>query len=494
MNIKAGLVMRSASMAIAALFLFSSTAAAQDKAGQIDGLMKIYADYGKFNGTVLVAENGKVIYKKGFGQANMEWNIPNGPDTKFRLGSVTKQFTSMLVLQLVAEGKLSLQGRLSDILPDYREDTGKRITIHNLLTHTSGIPNYTDLPNFEGEVSRTPYSVGAFMKGFCSGDLEFEPGSKYRYSNSGYFILGAIIEKVTGKPYEKVLEERILKPLGMKNTGYDHSAAIIPDRAAGYEQSLEGYVNTPYIDMSLPYAAGSLYSTVEDLYIWDQALYTDRLLPAGMKELLFKEHFKNSPDSGYGYGWVVARMKMPRSKREVRCVLHGGGINGFITLIERFVDDRHLIVLLNNTGSANLGEMGTAIARILYGEPYDQPRRSIALTLYGTMRDKGTEAAMARYREIKKAGAKDYDDPRPTDLDRLGYALLQAERTEDAIKIFQLNIESYPENANCYDSLAEACAARGDKALAIKNYARSLELDPANANAVKQLNKLIKEK
>ena len=490
MKNKPYLILRPAFVAILVLFFLSSLVTAQDKAGKIDGLMKLYSDYGQFNGTVLVAENGKIIYKKGFGLADMEWNIPNKPDTKFRLGSITKQFTSMLVLQLVEEGKISLESKLSDTLPYYREDTGKKVTIHHLLTHTSGIPSYTNLPNFGREVSRNPYGVEEFVKKFCSGDLEFEPGAKFSYNNSGYFLLGAVIEKTTGQPYEKVLEERIFKPLGMKNSGYDHYATIMPGRASGYEPSLEGYTNAPYLDMSLPYAAGSLYSTVEDLYIWDQALYTDRLLPAKMRELLFKRHVQN-PNSAYGYGWVVGKKKLPQSKREISVIAHGGGINGFSTLIERYVDDQHLIVLLNNTGGTNLDEMSTSIGRILYGEPYDPPKKSIARTLYKTMREKSLEAAISQYRELKKASPLGFDF-RPTELNQLGYALLQAERTEDAIKVFQLNVEAYPEYANGYDSLAEAYAAKGEKDLAIKNFAKSLELDPANSNAVERLRQLIK--
>ena len=476
--------------ALLALGALASLAAAQDKAGRIDALMKLYADYGQFNGAVLVAESGKVIYKKGFGPANMEWNIPNRPDTKFRLGSITKQFTSMLVLQLVEAGKVSLDGKLSDYLPSYRKDTGGKVTIHHLLTHTSGIPSYTGLPDFGSKISRDPYAVDEFVETFCSGDLEFEPGATYRYNNSGYFLLGAVIEKVTGRPYEQVLEEKIFRPLGMKDSGYDHSAAVIPRRAAGYEQSLEGYANSPYLDMSLPYAAGSLYSTVEDLYLWDQALYTDRLLSAKMMELLFKPHVQR-PGSAYGYGWGVGKKTLPRSKREVAFVRHDGGINGFNTLIERYVDDRHLVVLLNNTGGTNLGEMTTAIGRILYGEPYDPPRRSIARVFYATLHAKDLETAIAEYRQLRKSGPQDYSF-RPAELNQVGYALLEAGRVEEAIKVFQLNVESYPEDGNGYDSLAEAYAAKGEKALAIKNYAKSLELDPTNAGAVDKLSRLVK--
>ena len=200
---------------IVALITATNALAQQNVQKEIDGLLKQYYDYGQFNGSVLVADKGKIIYEKGFGMANMEWAIANQPDTKFRIGSITKQFTAALVLQLVEEGKIKLDAKLTDYLTDYRKDTGDKVTIHQLLNHTSGIPSYTDNREFFREHSRDPYGVADFVKKFASGDLEFEPGSKFSYNNSGYTLLGAIIEKVTGKSYETVLTERILKPLGM---------------------------------------------------------------------------------------------------------------------------------------------------------------------------------------------------------------------------------------------------------------------------------------
>src|ERR1041385_1040776 len=195
-------------IAVLSILAASANVLAQDKAAKIDELMKVYNSYRQFNGAVLVAENGKVIFKKGYGMANMEWNIPVETDTKFRLGSITKQFTSMLIMQLVQEGKIKLDGKLTDYLTDYRKDTGDRITIHQLLNHTSGIPSYTGLPNFFQDISRNPYTVSDFVKKYASGDLEFEPGTKWNYNNSGYFLLGAIIERVSGKTYEQVLKDR----------------------------------------------------------------------------------------------------------------------------------------------------------------------------------------------------------------------------------------------------------------------------------------------
>src|SRR4029078_11490332 len=253
---------------------------AQNHAAKIQEVLALAHKYRLFNGSALVAENGKVTYKGAFGMAEMEWGIPNAPDTKFRLGSITKQFTATLILQLVEQGKIKLDGKLSDYLPDYSKDTGAKVTIHNLLSHTSGIPSYTSLPGFFQDVSRNPFKVDDFIKKYASGELEFEPGTKFVYDNSGYFLLGAIIEKVTGKPYEQVLKENIFDPLGMKNSGYDRWGTILNKRATGYARTPKGFQTAAYLDMSIPYAAGSLYSTVEDLYMWDQALYGEKVLTA----------------------------------------------------------------------------------------------------------------------------------------------------------------------------------------------------------------------
>jgi CubicO group peptidase (beta-lactamase class C family) len=472
--------------------VFQPSAFSQDKASKIDELIEVFHEYGQFNGSVLVSEGGEVIFKKGYGLANMEWNIPIKPDTKFRIGSITKQFTSMLILQLVGKKKIDLEGKLSDYLLYYREDSGEKVTIHHLLTHTSGIPSYTGLPNFFDEVSRNPYPVEEFIKTYCSGDLEFEPGSKYVYNNSGYFLLGAIIEEVTGQSYEDVLKEKILEPVGMTNTGYDHHDALIPNRAAGYEKRAGEYVNAPYLDMSLPFAAGSLYSTVEDLYLWDQALYTDKLLSKELKELMFKPHVP-AGGSHYAYGWMVGEKSFPKSKVKVKRIAHGGGINGFNTLIDRLVKDRHLVVLFNNTGGTALGAMSNGIINILYDKPYSLPKRSVADVIGKTLREKGVKAAITLYRDLKTNSPKEYIF-QPRELNTVGYLVLQGMKNpEGAIEIFKLNIEMYPKYANGYDSLAEAYMENGEKDKAIKFYAKSLELDPKNTNAIEKLNEINKK-
>jgi len=469
-------------LVLIAVIAFQASVFAQNKARQIDELVSLYNKYDQFNGTVLVAEDGKVIYKKGFGFANMEWNIPNEPDTRFRLGSITKQFTATLVLQLVEQGKLKLDGKVSDYLDNYRKDTGGKITIHNLLSHTSGVPNYTAQPGFIETVSRNPYAVDDFVKKYASGDLEFEPGAKFNYSNSGYFILGAIIEKVTGKPYEQVLKENIFDPAGMKNTGYDHYDTIIGKRAAGYVKTPRGYRNAPYLDMTIPYAAGSLYSTVEDLFLWDQALNENKILSAASKELMFKPNLEN-----YGYGFVIAKSSLGPNKLEVPIIQHNGGINGFNTIIMRFVRDKKLIVLLDNAAQGrSLDRLAAGLTNILYGQPYDAPKRSIAELMFKTATENGVAAAIAEYRELKAKKVSEYDFGEP-ELNTLGYQLLQMKKVPEAIEIFKLNVEAYPQAFNTYDSLGEAYAVHGDKELAIANYKKSLEFNPNNAGATRAI-------
>ena len=458
---------------------------AQDKAAKIDEVMTAAHKYRLFNGSALVAENGKVIYKKGLGLANMEWNIPNTPETRFRLGSITKQFTAALILQLVEQGKLKLDGKLSDYLPDYRKDIGEKVTIHQLLNHTSGIPSYTGLPGFFNDVSRNPYTVSDFVKRYASNNLEFEPGSKFSYNNSGYFLLGAIVEKVTGQPYEQVLKEKILDPLGMKNTGYDHHDTLIEKRASGYQKTPDGYMNASYLDMSIPYAAGSLYSTVEDLYLWDQALYTDRVVSAASKDLMFKPNL-----SDYAYGWVVTKVKLGNGTDSVSKIAHGGGINGFNTVIVRFPTQKHLIVLLDNTSQGrSLEQLERELTNILYNQPHNLPRMPVAEVLQRTIAEKGIDAAIAQYRDIKTLQASAYDFSEQ-ELNNLGYQLLQAKKLKEAVEIFKLNVAEHPQGFNTYDSLGEAYMVSGNTELAVQNYKKSLELNPQNTGATEMLKRL----
>lgn len=475
------------------VFFLSNAAmgAAGDSTAEIARLVQAFHSVRHFNGAVLVAKGGEVIFKQGCGMANREWGVPNRPDTKFRLGSITKQFTSAVVLQLVDEGRIDIGGRLIDYLPDYRADTGKRVTIHHLLTHTSGIPSYTGLPRFFEDISRRAYSPADFVAEFCSGDLEFEPGASYRYNNSGYFLLGAVIEAVTGQPYHQVVRERIFEPLEMRDSGYDSHTALIARRADGYNHGFDGYSNAEWLDMSLPYAAGSLYSTVEDLFRWDRALAAGRVVTREMQKRLFNRHVK-AGRSFYGYGWVIGEVSLPGLDKPLRVIGHGGGINGFNTILERYPEEDILIVVLNNCPGARLTDITGGILRILHGQPWDPPKQSIAESIYPEILAKGGKAGIALYHELESKRPGEFLFA-PGELNRLGTHLMDRKgRIDDAVEVFRLNAEVYPEDADIWDSLAEGHMRRGETEQAVAFYKKSLELNPNNSNARAKLEELRK--
>lgn len=457
----------------------------QSKQEKIDQLLSKYNEYRYFNGSAIVADDFDVVLKKGYGLANMEWNIPNAADTKHRLGSITKQFTSMLIMQLVEKGKIKLDGKITDYLPYYRKDTGDKVTIEMLLTHTSGIPSYTNEPDFFKKVSRDYYTPDDFVKEHCSGNLEFEPGKKFAYDNSGYFILGAIIEKVTGKSYAEVLKENIFEPLGMKNSGYDLAEPIIMQRASGYEKTFTGYRNAPFLDMSLPYAAGSLYSTVEDLLIWDKALQTEKLLPKKFMEEIFKPRV-DAFGGKYGFGWSLLKKKIGNEEYDV--ITHGGGINGFNTINYFLPKNGQVVILFSNAGGAPLDEITNKIISILNGEEVKMPAQSLAEHLSYVINEDGIETALKQFQQMKEE--KDLFSLKENEMNQLGYLLLGENKIEDALAVFKINVEEFPKSANVYDSYGEALLRKGNKEEAIVNYKKSVELNPRNTDAIKVLKDL----
>lgn len=464
---------------------FLNISYAQSKVDKIDKLISAYAEYGKFNGSVLVADKGNVIYKKGFWLAEMEWNIPNQPDTKHRLGSITKQFTAMLIMQLVEQGKLKLNVPISTYLPDYPKKNGDVITIHHLLTHTSGTPNMTSFPQFWNDIMPKFYTPQQLVNLFADSTLQFKPGERFDYSNSGYIVLGYIIEKVTGKSYEQMLQDNIFTPLKMNNTGYDHLRTIIKNRASGYEKNGRFYINANFIDMSVPYSAGSMYSTVEDLYLWDQALYSNQLLKKENMDLLFTKHISGGPNYYYGYGWNIDEMQLGNTTERIATVGHGGGINGFNTQITRILSDRSFIVLLNNTGGAPLNEMTNAIAAILYDKTYDLPKNSVAYSVADKMDKDGIQPALDYYKTIKDSQGFYLNE---REMNITGYQFLQGGKAKEAAAIFKLNVQAFPKSWNVYDSYGEALLALGNKTEALENYKQSVRLNPGNQAGIKILN------
>jgi len=477
---------------VSVLILFAGTLqiSAQDKAEKIDEFIQKMVDYNGFTGSALVVKDGDVIFKKGYSFANREWDIKNTPDTKFRLGSITKQFTAAIILKLREEGKIKLDDKITDYLDYYRKDTGNKVTIHQLLTHTSGIPSYTNLPNFFSEISTQKFTVEEFVKKYCSGDFEFEPGTSWSYNNSGYYLLGAIIEAITGMTYEEALHKYILDPLEMNASGFDHFETILPKRATGYSKVFLDYSNAPYLNMDLPYAAGSMYSTVEDLYKWDRALYTTDLLSRESLDLFFKPEVE-ALGGYYAYGWFIAEKDVDGDGTKDTVIQHGGGINGFNTLIERVPSKNQLVVLLNNTGGAPLSFMTDQIYKIINDQEYEYPKKGIGLALYQKYEENGIDDAIQYYEKLKSADQLGIFYTDRSELNMLGYYLMNTKNDLDgALKIFKLNMEEYPDWFNVYDSYAEALMNKGENEKSIEYYKKSLEMNPGNTGAVEKLKEM----
>lgn len=311
---------------------------------------------GRFSGSVLVAKDGVPLLREGFGAADREWDIPNAADTKFRLGSLTKQFTAVAILQLAEAGKLSIDDPISKFYPDAPAAWSK-ITLKHLLSHTSGIPSYTGIPGFfETGGSKLPLKPEAIVKLTQDKPLEFEPGAKFAYDNTGYILLGVVIEKASGQTYADYLSQHIFQPLGMKNTGYDVSEQVLSKRASGYKATKDGWRNADYLDMTLPYAAGSLYSTVDDLLTWNTALTEGKILTEASRKAAWTPNL-----NGYGFGWGMGVQDGHER------VSHNGGINGFSTAMNRYPKDGLVTIVLSNYQAAPSTPMANNLAGLCFG-------------------------------------------------------------------------------------------------------------------------------
>jgi CubicO group peptidase (beta-lactamase class C family) len=338
---------------LAPLVLFSGLCLAQD-AARMDQIVQTFVANNQFMGTALVARGDQVLFNKGYGSANLEWNIPNAPNTKFRLGSVTKQFTAASILLLEERGKLSVGDPVKKYLPDAPAAWDK-ITIFHLLTHSAGIPNFTGFPDYQ-KLQPFAATPAELVARFRDKPLEFEPGEKMSYSNSGYVLLSYLIEKTSGDTYEKFVSANIFTPLGMKDSGYDSNSAVIPHRATGYVYR-NGFQHAGFIHMSIPHGAGALYSTTEDLLKWEQGLFGGKVLKPASLEKMTKP-FKND----YAFGLVVA------DKAGRKVIQHGGGIEGFNTQLQYYPESKLTVVVLGNVNGGAPDDIANKLAALAQGD------------------------------------------------------------------------------------------------------------------------------
>jgi CubicO group peptidase (beta-lactamase class C family) len=371
---------------IAIAFVLVSICLAQDNVARMEEVVRSYVDAKQFMGSVLVARDGKVILSKGYGSANLEWDVPNSPSAKFRLGSITKQFTAACILLLEDRGKLKVEDPVKKYMPD-APPAWDKITIFHLLTHTSGIPSFTGFPDYASTeaFATTPEKLVAR---FRDKPLEFQPGEKWNYSNSGYVLLGYLIEKISQQSYRQFVQENIFNPLGMKDSGYDSNTEIIAHRAAGYEPGAKAPANAGYIDMSIPLSAGGLYSTTEDLLRWEQGLMGGKLLSAASLEKMTTP-FK----SDYAFGLAV------HTANGRKVIEHNGGIEGFNTALAYYPDDKLTVVVLANLSGRAPESIAGNLAALAHGEKVVLPSERKEVTVSPAILEKyvGTYELMPNF-------------------------------------------------------------------------------------------------
>lgn len=354
-----------ATLVLIVFSLSTGSAGAAETVDRLNQYIDACSEHLQFNGSVLVKHEGQTLVSRGVGLANFEHQVPNTPQTVFRIGSITKQFAAMLILQQVQAGKLKLDDPINQYLSDPPDAWGP-ITIHHLLCHTSGIFNFTNSLDYLTKQSNLGRPDKQVLAMFRDKPLQFAPGEKHEYSNSGYILLGLILEKVTGQKFDAQLKQRIFEPLQMTSSGCDRAAPLVPHRAQGYARQAGKLANALYIDMQGVYAAGAILSTVEDLGRWDQALREHTLLSPELTEKMFTPVLDN-----YGYGML--RDNVPSRTQ----YWHNGGINGFHSMFVHCPQSRSCSVVLCNFEDGLPDRMGRELMAILFDEPYGLPRKHV---------------------------------------------------------------------------------------------------------------------
>jgi len=452
---------------------------------ELDSYLTAAHDQGVFNGAVLVAKADSILFAKGYGFADIEARIPITVDTKFRIGSLSKQFATVMILQLVEEGVIKLDAGISTYLPNYRRDTGERVTVDHLLKHMSGIPSFTS-QEYWTEYSNLEHSKDEFISRFLSGDLEFTPDSTYRYSNSNHYLLAVIIENVTGESYQTNLRKRITEPLEMRSTGSGFSDPSIQGLAQGYIKRLNWYIPEPYTNSSTMLGTGDMYSTPLDFLRWNRAFKPGVLLSDSTITKMFTHYYRINRFYGHGYAWDIYTMRLRDSDSLIWLASYNGSFYGNFAAITRVMEDDYLIVFMSNTGQPPV--VADEIVNILHGRPYDL-RVPIRDRLANIIVDFGLDSALTEYRSAKETDTT-FLMRSEKGINDLGYDLLWEGMIEESLAILRLNTEDHSGSWNVWDSYAEALLASGDTAAAITNYQKSLELDSPNQNAREMLERL----
>jgi CubicO group peptidase (beta-lactamase class C family) len=456
---------------------------AQSKKAKLSAIMKTYHNYNMFDGAVLVAENGKIIYKDAFGLANREWNIPNTVDTKFMIGSISKPITATLVLMLVQKGLVNLDKTIEEYLPEFKEKPAAKITIRQLLSHTSGMPNYDIIKDFFPRISRQNFTREEYVKVYRDSALAFVPGTRYMYSSWGYFTLGYIIEKVTGKSYEQVMKDEIFAKLHMRNSGSYLHTKIISKRASGYDYGLGDYVSGDFRDQSNTMGTGDIYTTVEDLFKFHIALTNNTLLN---KELTTEMFTSGIRPARYGYGWFNQNFRYTTTD-SVTANYHLGSTEGFIAFMLRIPATNSMVVILCNSAPTDFFGIIKSLLKLLYNKPVllKEPVHKKMETIIAKY---GAEQAVTAYKKMKTDTAKYYIDW--LQMYFLGEKLLSLKKYEEARIIAENNVLEFPERDFVALSMGNIYLALNRKEDARTFFNKTLQLNPESEEAKNRLKEL----
>ncbi len=469
------------------LILAPSLLLAQTKEQKLANIMKAYHDYNMFDGSVLVAENGKIIYKGAFGMANREWNIANSPDTKFMIGSVSKPITAMLMLIQVEKGLVNLDKTIADYLPSFKGKPSAKITIKQLLSHTSGIPNYDITKDFFPRISRQNFTREEYIKTYIDSALAFEPGTRYHYSSWGYFTLGYIMEKVTGKSYAQLMKEDIFDKIGMRNSGSYYHTQIVKNRATGYDYSLGDYTSSDFRDQSNTMGTGDIYSTVEDLFKFHLAIQNNTLIGKQLTKEMLTPGLK---PADYGYGWFNKNFKYTTTD-SVTANFHLGMTEGFISFLLRIPSTNSLIVILSNSSPTDFFGITGNLTKVLYNKPV-KVKQPVHKAMEKAIAQKNTKLAVEQYQQMKVDSANYYIDW--ISMNFMAEQLLTMKRLDDARVIAENNVIEFPNKDLVMVTMGNIYLALNRKNDAILAYKKALAIYPGYEEARNRLKELENKK
>jgi CubicO group peptidase (beta-lactamase class C family) len=462
------------------LFIFCSHAAFSqlthkntiDKSVEDYMQLAIANDY--FSGTILIAKEGKIQFQKAYGKASLELNVPNNINTKYSIASITKSFTALAIMQLVEKEKLKLTDSFCLYVSNC-PDVWKPITIQQLLTHTSGIMNFSRLPDWDEFHKKQSYTSKELVNLVREIPLKFAPGEKYNYSNTGYVLLGLVIEKVSGLTFADFINQNILDKIGTKNTGGYNNVDIISGLATGYYHKIGIPFPVPYENLELGNAAGFMYSTVADLLLYDQALYTEKLLSKKSIEQMFTPYKDN-----YGFGWEIKEVY------NRKMIGHSGSNNGFSAYLMRYPEEKITVIVLSNSDKTRATKIAYDLSAILFDQPFKAPAKNVFDTLVTAYHQSGVEAVI---QQSQTSQVKDKYDLLEL-LGEFAYDLLDLRRYDDSIKLFTFLVAQYKDSSFAHDYLGEAYLLKGNYPLAKQYFEKALELDTENEYAIKGLKKV----